>query len=86
MVGSQSISIILFIIYISIQLKHEEINQHSHSLPIFNHHTHPRKYIKTYSEPQLVDTKSVKLRGVHIKSTANDSPNLIFFPEAFDQV
>ena len=32
-----------------------------------------------------MDTKNVKLRGVHIKSTSSDSPNLIFFPEIFDQ-
>jgi len=33
----------------------------------------------------LVESKLVKLRGIHIKSTANDSPSLIFIPEIFDQ-
>jgi hypothetical protein len=46
---------------------------------------HPRKYQPYEVEPELVDSKNVKLRGIHIKSTAKDSPNLIFFPEAFDQ-
>ena len=41
--------------------------------------------LSIYSEPQLVDTNNVKLRGIHIKSTSEDSPNLIFMPEIFDQ-
>lgn len=28
---------------------------------------------------------NVELRGLRIQSTAKDSPNLIFIPEAFDQ-
>ena len=30
--------------------------------------------------------EDVELRGVHIKSSSNDSPNMIFIPEVFDQV
>lgn len=32
-----------------------------------------------------MDTKAVKLRGIHIKSTTPDSPTLIFMPEMLDQ-
>lgn len=32
-----------------------------------------------------MDSHKVKLRGIKINSTKNDSPNMIFMPEAFDQ-
>jgi hypothetical protein len=52
---------------------------------LFDDPAHPWQYLTRYLEAENVDTKNVKLRGVHIKSTAADSPNLIFFPEVFDQ-
>ena len=46
---------------------------------------HSRQYHRQHPESQHVDSTNVQLRGVHIKSTVEDSPNLIFFPEAFDE-
>lgn len=37
------------------------------------------------SEPEFVKSDQVRLRGIHIKSEFDDNPNLIFFPEFFDQ-
>lgn len=39
----------------------------------------------TYTGPENKPDDDVELRGIHIKSTSYDSPNLIFIPEAFDQ-
>lgn len=35
-------------------------------------------------KPEHVDSSKVKLRGIKISSTKNDSPSLIFIPEVFD--
>lgn len=41
--------------------------------------------LSPYAGPSLRAEDEVELRGIHIKSSMEDSPNLIFIPEAFDQ-
>ena len=47
---------------------------------LLHHPPHPRQYTTSKAEPEQVDSNSVKLRGVRVQSTSEDSPNLLFFP------
>lgn len=58
----------------------EELSLISLPSPIFEEVTHSHN-----KEPELVESHKVKLRGIKINSTKQDSPNLIFFPDVFDR-